>query len=132
MRMELTNAEMMTALEALTKAEETGRLGYAIARNRRRITDAVTEYAKIRDELVAKHGTDNGDGSYKLSAAGAAAINKGLSEFAGIAHEVEIMTVPAEVFYGGGLTSGQMFALAFMAEDEADEPDAGETEDEEA
>lgn len=116
----MTNAQMLAALEVLAgAAQETGKLGYAIARNRRKITDAVTEYSRIRDELVTRYGMDNHDGTYQIASVDALkAIQDGLAPYADIAHDVEIMTVSPDDFTGGGLTSQQMFALDWMVSED--------------
>jgi hypothetical protein len=117
--MKMTNAQMFDAAQTLAAAkDEKGLLGYAIAVNLRRLNTEVREYAAKRDELLAAHGSDAGNGRYNLTQEGAAAFYAELQPFAELETDVQIMQVAPEVFYGGNLTSGQMYALDWMAKEE--------------
>ncbi|MCD8322387.1 MAG: hypothetical protein LUC89_05825 [Oscillospiraceae bacterium] len=116
--MKMTNAQMTDALDVLSRAEETGKLGYAIARNRRKLADAAKEYTDIRDKLLTEYGEPLDDGKVLIPTEKVAAFQAGLDDYAGIEHEVDIMTVALDVFTGGGLTSQQMFALDWMVSDD--------------
>lgn len=120
--MKLTNAQMFESVEALSRAqEEKGLLGYAIAVNLRRLSTELTEYNRTRDALLAEHGTEAGGGRYNLTPDAAAAFYEALRPYEGIETDVAVMQVPPDVFYGGGLTSAQMYALGWMAKEvEAD------------
>lgn len=116
----LTNAQMYESIPVLQQASgETGLLGYAVAVNLRKLatTPELVEYSNKRGELLAEHGTDAGGGKYNLTAEGAAAFYEALEPFNKIEAEVAAMQVAPEVFYGGGLTSGQMYALAWMVKE---------------
>lgn len=116
----LTNAQMYDSIPVLQQASaETGLLGYAVAVNLRKLatTPELVEYSRKRDELLQLHGTDAGGGKYNLTAQGAAAFYEALEPFGQIEAEVAVMQVAPEVFYGGGLTSGQMYALAWMVKE---------------
>lgn len=116
MTITLSNARMAKAIETLGSLSETGKLGYAVARNRRRLTEAATEYIKMRDELIEKYGTHKQGAEFSLTIEAQNRINSEMKEYAAIEHDVDIMTVDERTFYGGGLTSGQMYALDFMVE----------------
>ena len=115
----LTNAKMFDSIPVLTQAkDEKGLLGYAIAVNLRRLSMETVEYSRKRDELLAEHGTDAGAGKYNLTAEGAAAFYEALEPFAQIETEVAVLQVEPAVFYGGNLTSAQMYALDWMVKEE--------------
>lgn len=116
-----TNAKMFDSIQVLSQAKnETGLLGYAISVNLRKLSLETVEYNRKRDELLAVHGTDKGDGMYDLTREQAAAFSKDLAPYALIESDVAVMQVPAEVFYGGKLTSGQMYTLAWMVKEGED------------
>lgn len=116
----LTNAQMFDSIPVLQQASgETGLLGYAVAVNLRKLstTPELVEYSRKRDELLAEYGTDAGGGKFNLTAEGAAAFYEALEPFGKIEAEVAAMQVAPEVFYSGKLTSGQMYALAWMVKE---------------
>ena len=117
--MKMTNAQIYDSIPVLSQAkDEKGLLGYAIAVNLRRLSAEVREYAAKRDELLAEHGTDAGAGKYNLTREGAAAFYAELQPFAELETDVQIMQVDPATFYGGNLTSGQMYALSWMVKEE--------------
>ena len=115
--MRMTHAELYESLDVLAKAEETGMLGYAISVNRRKITAEVKEYVDKRDELLRKHGTDQGNGQFSLTPDAAVAFFKELEPYGNVTAEIDLMQVTPEVFCGGKLTSQQMFTLGWMVKE---------------
>lgn len=117
--MKMTNAQMFDSIPVLQQAKnETGMLGYAIAVNLRRFASELVEYSRKRDELLAQYGTDAGGGKFNLTQEGAAAFYEALRPFSQIEAEVAVLQVEPPVFYGGTLTSGQMYALSWMVKEE--------------
>lgn len=115
----LSNAQMFDSITVLQQAKnETGLLGYAVAVNLRRLATEAQEYARKRDELLAEYGTDAGAGRFNLTNDAAAAFYEALQPFSEMTHDVQVMQVAPEVFYGGALTSGQMYALSWMVKEE--------------
>lgn len=117
----LTNEQMHNSIQVLSQArEEKGLLGYALAVNLRKLSTCpeLLEFSRKRDELLAQHGTDKGGGKYDLGPVAAAAFYADLAPFAKIEADVVAMQVTPEVFYGGNLTSGQMYALSWMVKEE--------------
>lgn len=113
--MQMTNGKMFESLMTLAGLTgETGKLGYAIARNRRKIMGEIKEYADVRDKLLRQYGDDKGGGVYTVPPERSADFLRELEPYTGIEHEVDVMTVSAEDMYSGGLTSAQMFALDWM------------------
>lgn len=115
----LNNAQMFDSIPALMAAkDETGLLGYALAVNLRRISSELGEYEEQRNQLLQKYGKEESPGNYALSSEALAGFRAELEPLAGIEADVQIIQVAPEVFYGGNLTSSQMFALAYMVKEE--------------
>ena len=114
----LTNAQILESIPVLHQAkDEIGLLGYAVAVNLRKLTTEVVEFSNKRDELLAQYGTDAGGGKFNFTPDAAAAFQNALQPFAELETDVQVMQVAPEVFYGGGLTSAQMYALAWMVKE---------------
>ncbi|MBR5845503.1 MAG: hypothetical protein IKY65_04510 [Rikenellaceae bacterium] len=116
--MKLTNAQMFDSLQVLTQAEEKGVLGYAIARNRRKLADELKEYLAKRDELLREHGTDDGTGKFTFTLEAAQAFSAELRPFAEMTADVAVHQITADEFCSGGLTSSQMYALEWMVKED--------------
>lgn len=117
----LTNEQMFESLATLSKLEETGMLGYAIARNRQKIAAEIQEYSKQRDELLMKFGTDIGDGKFHLLPEDAARFYEALRPFNELTVDVPVMKISVDVFCSGSLTSSQMCVLSWMVEETENE-----------
>lgn len=114
----LNNKQMLDSLTILSKAEEKGMLGYAIARNRQKLMAEVQEYSKMRDELLKEHGTDVGNGQFQLQPDQAIKFYEALKPYDELEVDVQIMQVTPEVFCSGNLTSSMMFALDWMVKED--------------
>lgn len=110
----LTNGKMLESLGILANIEEPGKLGYACARNRRILLTECKEFMDKRDELLRKYGKDKGNGQYELPAENAAAFVGELKEYSDLEFDVDVMTIPEDVFCGGKLTAKEMFILDWM------------------
>lgn len=113
----LNNAKMLESVSVLSKVEEKGMLGYAIMRNRQKLSAEVMDYSKKRDELLMEYGNDIGNGQFQLMPENAALFFEALRPYSELTVDVPVMQVSPEVFYGGNLTSSQMFALDWMVKD---------------
>lgn len=113
----LNNKQMLESVKVLSQLEEKGMLGYAIMRNRQKLSVEVMDYSRKRDELLKEYGTDIGNGQYQLQAENAACFFEALQPYSELTVDVPVMQVDPEVFYGGNLTSSQMFALEWMVKD---------------
>ena len=113
----LSNKQMLESVTVLSQCEEKGMLGYAIMRNRQKITDEVMDYSMKRDELLQEYGTDIGNGQFQLQPENAARFFEALQPYSELTVDVPVMQVSPEVFYSGNLTSSQMFALNWMVKD---------------
>ncbi|MCD7722684.1 MAG: hypothetical protein LUH82_01855 [Clostridiales bacterium] len=109
--MTLTNEQMVIYVEMLTALNERGKLGYAIARNLRRLRDAATEFIDARAKVFDEYGKDAGDGKKTLSIN---LYNEKLGDIKDIEHEVDVYQVDEKTFFSGNLTSAQMEALLWM------------------
>jgi hypothetical protein len=110
----LTNARMLESVIVLSQVEEKGMLGFAVMRNRQKLTAEVQDYVTKREELLKEFGTDVGNGKFEFEPGKAAAFAEALRPYSELTVDVPVMQVSAEVFCGGNLTSNQMFALAWM------------------
>lgn len=113
--MKLTNEKMYESASVMSGLEETGLLGYAIAKNRRKLLEELKEYDAKRSEIVSKYGISRGDGTFAIG--DMAKFREELEPYATLESDVDVMTVPVEVFTSGGLTSQQMFALDWMVKE---------------
>lgn len=113
----LNNAQMLESVVVLSKAEEKGMLGYAIARNRQKLIAEIQEYSKKRDELLKEYGTDIGNGQFQLMPENAARFYEALQPFSELTVDVAVMQVPLDVFCSGDLTSSMMETLNWMVEE---------------
>ena len=120
--MKLTNDLIYTGIQILQNVSEKGKLGYACARNLRKLRDAGKEFLEKRDELVMKYGTLNEDGTlYMLPKEKVKDFNDELSEYMNIEHEVDIMQVDEETFCSGTLDNKVMYDLYWMVKEQNDE-----------
>lgn len=110
----LTNKQMFDSLVVMSNLEETGVLGYAIAKNRRKLMDETHEYAKIREELLKKYGSDLGGGNYELKGEKTVKFFEELKPYDELTVDVPVVCVSEEAFCSGSLTSSAMFALDWM------------------
>lgn len=110
----LKNEQIFESVIVLSQAEEKGMLGYAIMRNRQKLTDEVQTYNAKRDELLREYGVDKGNGRYELTPEKAAAFAEALRPYSELTVDVPVMQVPEDIFFGGNLTSKQMYVLDWM------------------
>lgn len=114
--METTNGKAFEILLTLAALEETGRLGYAIAKQRRVIETELKEFIEIRNRAIMTHMAGG-----EMSEDGAAAANAEIAEVIDMPCVFAVYTIPEDVFTSGGLTAQQMYQLDFMVEEETDE-----------
>ena len=117
-KMKLTNSQMFDSLPVLNQAEEKGVLGFAIAQNRRKLTDELREYAQKRDELLQEYGTDEGDGRFTITSERVPAFSAALRPFAEMTADVAVRQVSEADFCSGSLTSSQMLVLGWMVKED--------------
>ena len=113
--MKMTNEQMSANVELLAGLQETGKLGYAIARNLRKLRDAAAEYLDAKQKMLVEYGEDMGDGRYKVDIE---VFQREVGELAGIQHEADIYQVDEDTFTSGTLTSGQMEQLLWMVKED--------------
>ena len=116
--MKFTNEQMLNSLVILAKLEEKGMLGFAIAKNRKKLAEECKEYSEKRDELLKEFGEDIGNGQYQLAPDKVADFLAALKPYSELEVDVAVMTVSQDVFCSGSLTSSQMFALDWMVKEE--------------
>lgn len=106
----LTNKQMLESVMVLSQLDEKGMLGYAIMRNRQKLSAEVYDYSKKREELLKEHCEEIAPGQFKPTPE----FFEALQPYSELVVDVPVMQVDPEVFYGGNLTSQQMFALEWM------------------
>lgn len=114
----LSNSQMFDSLLVLNQAEEKGVLGFAIAQNRRKLSEELREYATKRDELLKEYGTDEGGGQFRIAPDRVPAFSAALRPFAELTADVALRQVSVEEFCSGSLTSSQMYVLGWMVKEE--------------
>ena len=118
MKVKMKNEQMYDRMLVLSGLKETGKLGYAIARNRRKIEAEVTEYSKLRSDALVKFGKPiEGTNKYRLEGEDLIKYNDEIAQYKDIACEVDVMLVSPDELYAGNLDSDQMYALEWMVED---------------
>ena len=116
--MKITNLEAWSCVQMISGVKETGKLGFAIAKNARKLKDELKEYDAKRDELIEKYGTALGDGRFNLTSENASMLQEEMAEYDSIEFEFEPLKVSEEVFCGGNLTSDQMYMLMWMVDEQ--------------
>ena len=116
--MKLTNIEMSQHIKSLQQISNKvkGKLGYAVARNIRKISDELIEFENIRLEHIRKYGTDNGNGEcvIKKDTQEYNQFLTDMQEYATISHDVDIYTVDAEIVMESDLTADEMNMIYFI------------------
>lgn len=119
--MKLTNKKMDDHLSALVAVSEraTGKLGYAIARNIRKLSEELTEYQSLKDKAIIKYGTtdENGQSRIQIGSPEYESYLEEMKEYMNIEHEVQIFAVTAEEVLNTDLNAKEMLAIDFMIQD---------------
>lgn len=115
--MKMTNAEAYGSLGILQELREKGVLGFAIAKNMRKLADELQEYDSKRNECIRKYGTQLEGDRYQFSTGAAEKYYAEMEPYDRIEFEFEPMTVSAETFCGSNLTSDQMAVLMWMVKE---------------
>ena len=116
--MKFTNIEMTNHLNSLNQisSKVKGKLGYAVARNIRKISNELIEFENIRLEHIRKYGTvnENGECVIKKDTEEYYKFITDMQEFANISHDVDIYSVDAEIVMESDLTAEEMVTIEFM------------------
>ncbi len=127
--LKLTTVQMTNYLDSLQSIAEkvTGRLGYAVSRNMRKLTSENIEFLQIRNDLLNKYGTVaiDEDGIERIS------VNKGtdaydefmkeITEYTSISHDIDICMVDEKDIYTSSLNAKEMMAIDFMIQENKEE-----------
>lgn len=120
--MKLTNLEMFNYLNALNNISDKvyGKLGYAVARNLRKITNELIEFEDMRLKIFYKYATLNKDNEYELqpnTESYQKFINE-INEIAMISHKVDIYKIEPDLVIESNLSAKELNDLIFMIKDE--------------
>lgn len=114
----LKNNEAFAALLTLEQLNETGKLGYAIAKTRRKLKDELTEYITERDNIIHKYSVLNQEGESILTNDLVQQANMELAPFNELDCTFEPVQIDIETFVSGKLTAQDMYILDFMVKEE--------------
>lgn len=109
----LNNKQMLESVTVLSQLEEKGMLGYAIMRNRQKLSTEVLDYSRKREELLKEHCEEIAPGQFKPTRA----FFEALHPYSELTVDVPVMQVSVEDFCGGNLTSSQMAVLDWMVKE---------------
>lgn len=120
--MSYTNVQMEQMLESIKPLlKYSNRIGYAAARNARRLTDELTEYLACKSRLLAKYGTPEVDadgvqtGRYTVSvnSDNGRAYLREIAQYVDIKHEPNLMLLPFSEAEGV-MTGAELFGADWM------------------
>jgi len=112
--MKMTNVEGAQCLSVMMSIQEKGKLGFAIAKNMRKLNDELREYFAKRDELIMQYGEKRDGDRYWVPPEKAQEFIDALSVYDEIEFDFEPQKINEEEFCSGSLTSDQMYALYWM------------------
>lgn len=107
--MKYSNAHMSHLIDTLAPfLERTDLIGYAAARNTRKLSDSCAEYLATRDRLIAELGEQELDNNGNPTGRASISVNspafeefvKRIESIANIEHDVELMTIPYDEAIG--------------------------------
>ena len=98
-----------------------GKIGYAISYNLRKITEELREYEKVRDETINKLGIMNEQTQSISIETGSDAYKDYLKEmepYDSVEHEINILKIKLEDLYESISTGKEMLTISFMTDEE--------------
>lgn len=116
--MTMTNIEMLNRLTYLQSisSKVTGKLGFAVAKNMRRIADECQDFIKIKDDLVRKYGTMTEDGNLVIQQ-NSESYSKFMDElkvYTDLQCDVDIYSVDEKELWESELNADEMLLIEFM------------------
>lgn len=120
--MKLSNRTMDEYYNVLFSLAEktTGKLGYAVSRNLRKLTEELVEYQTLKDKAIRKYGQEDDDGITRIKI-GSDEFNKYINEmkeYMDIEHDVQLFFVSGEDVINSSLNAKEMLSIDFMVEKE--------------
>lgn len=119
--MKLTNVKMDDCLNALTSIAEraTGKMGYAVARNIRKLSEELVEYQSLKDKTIVKFGEadDSGQARIQVGSDAYKSFIDEMKDYMDIEHDVQIFTVTEEEVLKSDLNAKEILAIDFMIQD---------------
>lgn len=119
--MTMTNIEMLNRLTYLQSisSKVTGKLGFAVAKNIRRIANECDDFMKIKDDLVRKYGTQTDDGNIVIRQ-NSESYDKFMDElkvYTDLQCDVDIYTVDEKELCESALNADEMLMIGFMVKE---------------
>ena len=115
--MKITNDQAYASYEILLSLKESGKLGFAIAKNTRKLESELKEFIEKRKELFLKYGSKNDDGSLAIETNRIKDFLNDFDAYASMEFEFQPQLVDQETFCSGSLTSDQMYVLDWMVKE---------------
>ena len=121
----MKNKEMDELLVGLTglmdKAQ--GKLGYAIAKNYRIISNELKEYLGLKDQAIAKFGEPDENGRVRILIGTESYKNylEEMKQYDDIESEINIVMVSPDDVYSSDLTAKEISGLLFMIKEDNNE-----------
>lgn len=117
LQMKITNDRAYASYEIMLSLKESGKLGFAIAKNVRKLESELTEFIEKRKELFLKYGSNNNDGTIVIATNKIKDFLNEFDSYASMEFEFQPQLVDQETFCSGSLTSDQMYVLDWMVKE---------------
>lgn len=118
MKITNNNADYYLSVLKIIAPKATGKLGYAVARNMRNLSNSLTEYIQRKNSLIIKYGTEiNGEISLNKSDKNYKLFLNEIKEFSNIEHDIDIMKVAPDDIYNSTLSADVISNIMFMIDE---------------
>lgn len=120
--MKLTNKEIFENLSSLLKISDkvTGKVGYAVSYNIRKLSDEVPEYENMRDDLIKKYGTEDEEGKVgiRIGSEEYQKFSEEIEQYDKMEFDINIIMVKPEDLESSDLTAKEMLGMSFMIDED--------------
>jgi len=117
--MKFRNIEALHSFVVLQNLHECGKLGFVIAKNRRKIENELKEYIEAKNALLVKYGvrSDDDPNQYLIPAENEKEYLKDSAELDDIECDISVVYIDSDAFCSGTLTSDDMYILDWMVKE---------------
>lgn len=120
--MKVTNKDLYIYSQNLNSLMDkvSGKIGYIVSYNLRKIIEELREYEDIRDKTINKFGSVNEETQQFSIKVGSDAYKEYLKEmkpYEDIEHEINFLKINPKDLYDSNLTGKEMLAISFMIND---------------
>jgi hypothetical protein len=98
----------------------TGKVGYVVSYNMRKLSAEVPEYEKMRDEIIEKYGEkdENGVARIQIGTEAFDKFSEEMKQYDEMSFEINILKVNPEDLESSDLTAKEMISISFMIDDD--------------